>query len=249
VTDLPRTLTVDPDPAAVADRAARLVVDAARAAVSARGRFTLALTGGSSPLGLYDRLMAEPYRAALDWRHVEVFCGDERAVPPDDPRSNYGSARAHLLASVPVPAAQVHRMAGERPDLEAVAREYEGVLCTVAGPSAALDLVLLGVGADGHIFSLYPGCPQITAPSARVVALRNPPMDPAVDRVTFTPTVLEAAREVIVLAHGAGKAQALAWLFDPTKTAGEVPAKLLARATGRVSILADRAAAGALASA
>jgi 6-phosphogluconolactonase len=134
-------------------------------------------------------------------------------------------------------------MRADRNDLENAAGEYEQVLRTFTNPQGALDVILLGVGVDGHIFSLYPGCSEITTPTGLVVALRNPPMDPAVDRLTLTPLALQAARHVLVLVQGENKAAALARIFDPATTETEVPAKLVARAKGSVSILADRAAA------
>jgi 6-phosphogluconolactonase len=242
--DLARVFTIEPDPSAVANRVAQIIAEAARAAIGTRGKFTLALTGGSSPLGLYDRLAGGDFRDRLDWGRVHWFWGDERAVAPDDPRSNYGVANQRLLQKIPVAPDDVHRMEAERSDLENAACEYESVLRTVAGPGMNLDVILLGIGTDGHIFSLYPGCPQIVVPTAPVVALRKPPMDPALDRVTFTPLVLAAARQVIVFAHGEGKSRALAGLLDPAKSESEVPAKMVARVGDRVSIVVDRAAAG-----
>lgn len=240
-------LVVEADASGVARRAAAMIVDAARAAVAARGVFTIALTGGSSPLELYGLLASEPYRAQIDWSRTEVLFGDERAVPPDDRRSNYGSADKVLLSKVPVPDERVHRMEGERVDLDEAAREYEdevrGVVPgAMAGGVPVIDVILLGVGGDGHIFSLFPGCPDITEPRGVIVALHDPPMNPAVSRLTMSPLVLDVARAVIVLAFGAGKASALHALLDGPRDPSHTPAQLVARAGERVTILADPAA-------
>jgi 6-phosphogluconolactonase len=241
-------LRVVEDPAAVAEHAARFIADAAREAVRAHGRFTLALTGGSSPLDTYAKLATPEYRDAIDWSKTHLFWGDERAVPADRAESNYGGAHKRFVANVPIPAGNVHRMQGERADLEAAARDYAVELratCDRDGTDApVLDLLLLGIGGDAHILSLHPGCPAIRGVDADVIALRDPPMNPALSRITFTPRVLDAARSVLVFAHTAAKAAPLKALLDGDDDPMKYPAQLLRRARGRVTILADRAAAG-----
>src|SRR5439155_686742 len=157
------TVTVVPDPDALADAAARLIADAAADAIEARGRFMWALAGGETPRATYARLALSPFRERVDWRRVWVFFGDERAVPPDHPDSNYRMAHETLLGKVPIPAAQVLRIRGEAEDLEVAAAEYAGALVTAFGTRRGelprFDLVLLGMGVDGHTASLFPGAP------------------------------------------------------------------------------------------
>src|SRR2546426_370487 len=158
------TVTVVPDPDALADAAARLIAEAAADAIEARGRFMWALAGGETPRATYARLALPPFRERVDWRRVWVFFGDERAVPPDHPDSNYRMAHETLLGKVPIPAAQVLRIRGEAEDLEVAAAEYAGALGTAFGTRRGelprFDLVLLGMGVDGHTASLFPGSPR-----------------------------------------------------------------------------------------
>lgn len=246
--DLRKSLRIVDDAGAVAEEASRLVVDAAREAVHAHGRFTLALTGGSSPLDTYAKLATPAYRDAIDWTKTHLVWGDERAVTPDRAESNYGAAHKRLIANVPIPAANVHRMEGERADLESAATEYALQMRSLCdrGESDApvLDLLLLGIGGDAHILSLFPGCPAIHGMDADVIALRDPPMNPAISRITFTPRVLYAARSVLVFAHTAAKAAPLKAMLDGEDDPMKYPAQLIRRARGRVIIVADRAAAG-----
>ncbi len=243
-------LVVLADPAAVADAAAARIRDAAIEAIAARGRFTLALTGGSSPLETYGRLASDPFRDAIDWTRVELFWGDERAVGPDRLESNFGAANQRLVSRVAIPPACVHRMKGERVDLDRAAADYAATLRANTDADDAgvpvLDLLLLGIGADAHILSLHPGAPAIHGVDADVIAIIDPPMNPALSRITMTPRVLFAARAVLVFAHTASKAAPLAALLDAPENPSQVPAHLLRHARGHVTILADRAAAGSL---
>ncbi|HTD25595.1 MAG TPA: 6-phosphogluconolactonase, partial [Candidatus Elarobacter sp.] len=157
------TVTIVPDPDALADAAARLTVDVAAHAIAARGRFMWALAGGETPRTTYERLALPPFRERVDWRHTWVFFGDERAVPPDDAGSNYRMAHEALLSRVPIPAAQVLRIRGEAEDLEVAAADYARALGeafgTRRGALPRFDLVLLGLGVDGHTASLFPDSP------------------------------------------------------------------------------------------
>jgi 6-phosphogluconolactonase len=148
------------DPEALAGRAAGWIADAIRKTVREQGSCSLALAGGSTPRAAYQRLPALP---EVPWDKVEIFFGDERAVPPDSPDSNYRMARESLLQHVPIPAEQVHRMEAERNDLGQVAREYEALL------PEALDILVLGVGADGHLASLFPHAPALAEQERRVI--------------------------------------------------------------------------------
>ena len=237
-----REVVVLDDVNALADEAARRVARSMRAAVAGRGRFVLALSGGSTPKALHARLVAMG-ADALPWAQTTVVFGDERCVPPDDASSNYGMARDTLLTHVPVPEAHVLRMEGEREPTDAAAR-YEALLRGLAaqhalGPDDALfDLVLLGMGTDGHTASLFPGTPALDETSRWVV----PGVAPVVphDRITLTLPALARAREILVLIVGADKRPAAA------RVLGGDDALPVARPRGRerTTWLLDHAAAG-----
>ncbi len=155
-------LRIFTDTQAIHQAAAEEVVRCATEALTARGRFAIALSGGSTPQGLYQLLASPPYRNQVDWKRVEVFWGDERCVPPDHRDSNYRMAREAMLDRLPIPSDHVHRIEAERPDHNAAARDYQATIARVfgvdpAGEPPMLDLVLLGMGPDGHTASLFPG--------------------------------------------------------------------------------------------
>lgn len=210
-----------PDAPAAAAAAARWLAAAIAERVAETGSCTVALSGGETPRGLFRALAAAPGADAVDWARVSVYFADERAVPPDDPRSNYGLARRELLAKVPIPAAQVHRMPGERPDRDAAAREYERLL------PGRLDVLVLGVGPDGHTASLFPHHPALDERARRVVAVAGAPFPPP-DRLTITPPVIAAARRVLVLATGDAKARAVSAALDVRSDPRRTPAALAA---------------------
>ena len=245
---LARALRVVGDAEELAATAAAHFVRSAQRAVAARGQFTVALAGGRSPRRTYEKLAETAEQIRVDWPRVRVFFGDERAVPPDDAASNYGAAWAALLSKVPVAAANVHRMKAERSDLERAADEYADELRRAVAADASgtpeFDLVLMGMGEDAHVLSLYPGCALIDDDEVLVGALRRPPMNPAVDRLTLGPRVLRAARELVLIASGKGKAKALADAIGGADDAARVPAQLLRRARGEASVYADRDASG-----
>jgi 6-phosphogluconolactonase len=199
-------LRILPDADAAARAAAHLAGAFAREAVAARGRFTVALAGGGTPRAAYGALAAEP-EGAVPWADTFVFFGDERRVPPEDPASNYRMARETLLARVPVEAARVFRMEGEDPDPDAAARRYENALRREA-PSG-LDLVLLGMGEDGHAASLFPETPALDERLRWVLPSQAPPGVSPAGRLTLTLPALAAARRVIFLVTGAAKREAL----------------------------------------
>jgi 6-phosphogluconolactonase len=175
----------------------------AAAAIAARGRFDVALTGGSGAK-LYGAI--DPH--AVDWTRTHLWWGDERAVAPSHPDSNYRLAEEHLIARVPIPKQNVHRMPADLSDLEAAARAYEAEL------PAALDLIHLGVGPDGHICSLFPEHPLLQERSRRVCAITDSPKPPP-RRLTLTLPAIQAARGRVVTAAGAEKAPIVARRDDP----------------------------------
>lgn len=200
----------------VSSAARRLSVEIARV-LEAQERCSLALAGGSTPRPVYERLADElPGRDA--WGRIDVFFGDERCVPPDDPASNYRMAKQALLDRVPVAARQIHRMEGERTDQDDAARAYEAIL------PDRLDLLVLGLGGDGHTASLFPGAPALAETRRRVLPAKAP--RPPLDRLTITPPVILDARLTFVLVAGADKADALARAIDgpyaPQSTPGQL---------------------------
>jgi 6-phosphogluconolactonase len=213
-----RSVRVAAGAVAVARLAAAEVAARAEAAAAARGRFTLALSGGATPRHLH-ALLADsgaPFRARIPWRQTHVFFADERHVPPDHAESNYGAAREDLLSKVPIPSARVHRVRAEGPDAAAVAVEYErellDVFGLVPGEVPHLDVALLGMGEDGHTASLFPGSPALDEASRLVVA-------PWVERlgthrITLTLPVLCAARAAVFLVSGAEKAARVAEVLE-----------------------------------
>jgi len=216
----------------VAPAAADTFVAIVAGVLADRAVARVALAGGSTPKAMY-RLLASPaYRERVDWPRVEIFFGDERCVPPDHPDSNYRMAREALLDHVPLGADRVHRIAGERPPAEAAA-QYQQKLVR----DATLDLVLLGMGPDGHTASLFPGTPVLQERRALAAAVWVEKM--ASWRVTLTAPVLSAAGHVVVTTVGAEKAEALATaLLAPD---GAVPIQLVRAADQRW--LVDREAA------
>ena len=204
------------DPAAVAAATADRVVAAARNAIRRRGVFRLALSGGATPLLAYPLLVAPPRVDAVDWSRVEFFWGDERAVPPDDPESNYGLARRLLLDDLPgVRAGSLHRMPADAPDREAAALRYEAELGRAFGLAPGgprrprFDLIWLGMGPDGHTASLFPEASVLSERGRWVALATAPKASPVAARMTFTLPLINAARAVLFVVAGADKAAAL----------------------------------------
>jgi ribulose-phosphate 3-epimerase len=229
--------------------AAGLFTRLARQAVADRGRFLVALAGGSTPRGVYECLAATPFRERIPWDRVEIFWGDERSVPPDHPDSNYRMAWDSLLSSAPVPSGQIHRMHAEDPSAEQAASDYERELSQVFGipPHAAppvFDLIFLGMGLDGHTASLFPDTVALRERDAWVVASRAP-VEPA-SRLTLTLGVLDRARCVCFLVAGGAKADTLARVLEGPENPRLLPSQSVAPSAGRLVWIVDRAAASRL---
>ena len=219
-------------------------------AIGARGACWIALAGGRTPRAVYEQL-AEAGPPAIDWTRVHVAFGDERVVPPDHGDSNYGMAKAALLDRVPLPPSQIHRIEGERGDAAGAADVYAAVLSRafVLAPGAwpVLDLVLLGVGPDGHTASLFPHAPALAVVD-RLAAAAVAPSAPT-SRVTLTYPVLNAARAIVVLVSGADKADAVARAFDDSVSVADCPVRGVRPAAGNLTWHLDAAAASKLADA
>lgn len=235
---------------ALSQAAADAVCQETAAAVRARGVCTLALTGGSTPRRCYELLASEPRRDGVPWDSLQFFWGDERAVAPDHEQSNFRLARETLLAPLAIPSSQIHRMEGERQDLDVAAAAYEQTLAAVFaippdGPPPAFDLMLLAIGADGHTASLFPYTPALHETRRWVLAHHVPALD--ADRVTLTVPTLNQARSTIVLVSGRHKAAALAGVLEGPPDSDRLPAQLIRRTRGRLVWLVDEAAASELA--
>ena len=245
-------LAVLPSAAALAAAAAERFVAAAGDAIASRGQFVVALSGGSTPRDTYRRLATEALVSRVMWSRVQVLWGDERCVPPDHVESNYRMARETLLDRVPVPAANVHRIHGED-DPATAAGVYEAtlraLLRTPAGPPTAtagarIDLVLLGLGDDGHTASLFPGSAAVHEQTRWVMAAHAAAA--SMWRITLMPAVINAAAEVLFLVFGGAKAGILRRVIDGPRRPEELQAQAIAPSNGRVRWCVDAAAAADL---
>lgn len=233
----------------VSRAAAEEFVRIAKAACTARDRCTVAMAGGSTPRLLYQLLAAEPFRSQVDWARVEFFWGDERAVPPGHADSNFGMANQALLTKLAMPAAQVHRMEAERADRDVAARAYQAELARVFGVSLegdppVLDLVLLGMGADGHTASLFPHTAALKETRRWVVANHVPKLN--ADRLTMTYPMLNRAANVLFLVAGADKALVLVQVLEGPPDHDRLPSQAIQPAAGSLTWLVDAAAAASL---
>jgi 6-phosphogluconolactonase len=233
-------LVILPDPAALAEEAARRFVALAQAAIADHGRFTVALSGGSTPRAMYERLGQSPLSESVSWANVHIFWGDERMVPPDDVESSYRMARETLLAHVPIPAANIYPVPTVGGTPEAAASAYEETLVAVFGADLPrFDLILLGIGPDGHTASLFPGQPEPVRPSAAlVVAVHNAPKPPPT-RVSFTYRLINAAANVLFVISGADKATALREVLRGPIDVARLPAQGVRLKQGTIVWLVD----------
>ena len=245
-------LTVVTDEPALAVTAAERLTHAIGSAIVRHGNAIVCLTGGSTPKRLYELLgdPLQPWRARIDWERVHLFWGDERHVPPDHPDSNFGMAWRALVSQVPVPSTQVHRMRGEFEDARDAGREYDAELR--AGFAAAgrgdltFDVMLLGLGENVHIASLFPGSPILQQAPANTLSVGVWVPELGTWRITLTPAALLDARAIVMLVSGARKADAVrAAVEQDDEDVVRWPAQLLRRANDRVEWIIDRAA-GAL---
>jgi len=235
------------DPMELNRAGAELFCDAARRAIGERGMFTVALSGGNTPRAMYVLLAGPPYAWGVPWDQVHCFWGDERCVSPDDPQSNFGMACRMLLARVPIPKENLHPVHGEM-DPVAAAAEYERELREFfhvgQGELPVFDLVLLGMGEDGHIASLMPHSLALRERERLVVAV-DPP-GTAMPRVTLTLPVINAARRVVFIVAGPGKAEIVREVLEGPRDPDRFPAQAVQPA-GELRWMLDSAAASKLA--
>jgi len=232
------------------EAAAELVASTAKEAVAERGQFTIALSGGSTPKSLYN-LLATNARSSVPWDRMFFFFGDERHVPPTDPESNYRMADEAMLSKIPVAQSNVFRVQAENPDAGAAAQAYEQILrkffALEVGQVPAFDLILLGMGPDGHTASLFPGTEGLKEKSKLVVA--NWVEKLKTSRITLTLPVLNAARCVAFLVSGTDKATVLKSVLEGNSSGEQYPAKMVRPTQGKLIWLLDRAAASGLSNA
>lgn len=227
--------------------------------VLGNGYFSVALSGGTTPRMMFRLLALEPFYSTVPWSMIHFFWSDERCVPPDHPESNYNTANELLLSQVPVPPENIHRFKGELSDPEIAAQDYEKQLRTffIAGPGANLtgtaplmqfprfDLVLLGLGADGHTASLFPGTAALSVTHRIAVANTVPSLN--TQRLTLTAPTINNARNVTFLVSGADKAETLRQVLEGPQRPEALPSQLIKPGNGTLLWLVDEAAASRLA--
>lgn len=230
-------VTILNDQEALAAAATERVTSLIEASIVGREAAHVCLAGGQTPRRLYELLAdpSRPWRSRIDWTRVHVFWTDERHVPPDHAESNFGMAYRALLSHVPVPATQVHRIRGELGDAAEAAREYERLL------PEALDVLLLGLGEDGHVGSIFPGSPLLDQTHTLAAAVWVEHLNAW--RITLTPPALLEARAIVVLVSGSNKAAAVRAALDQPEDVTRWPAHMLRAAGNRVEWFIDSAAA------
>ncbi len=229
--------------------AAECVQAVGQEALRAKGQFLIALSGGKTPEILYRALTSPSFAGRFDWSRTVFFFSDERCVPPDDPRSNYFLAYDTLFTPLNIAPSQVYRMVGESPDPQAAASEYEQQLRrttkTTAPTQPCLDLILLGLGEDGHTASLFPGSPPVRDRQCAIAVTQSPKDPPS--RLTMTLGVINRASVILFLVAGADKAGAVRAILDPkTEAERQLPAALVRPEDGHLVWLLDQAAAAEL---
>ena len=234
-------IVVLPDPDVLAHEAARRFVALAREAAGSRGRFSVALSGGSTPGKLYRLLAEEPYRDQIPWEDVHLFWGDERCVPPGEAGTNFSLADEALISRVPVQPENVHLVRGDLAP-ERAARAYDlEVQEFFCGPHARFDLILLGLGEDGHTASLFPGSPVLAERERLVAAVTAEYQDRPAQRVTLTLPAINSARQVLFLVSGSAKAVIVQAALEGAGE--ELPAQQVQPVAGQLTWLLDAEAA------
>jgi 6-phosphogluconolactonase len=236
-------VTVLPDSEALAAEAADRFVALARTAVMTNGRFSVALAGGGTPQGMYRLLAQSPRKGQIAWSSVHIFWGDERFVPPDDSDNLWRMAQETFLSALPLPAANIHPMPTVGLTPAAAARQYaETIICFFAPAPPRFDLVLLGMGPDGHTASIFPGQAAVASAERLVAVVTNAPKPPPT-RLTLTYKVINQAANIMFLVSGGDKAAAVAQLLTGERDRNQWPAQGVQPEHGRLLWLLDQAAA------
>jgi 6-phosphogluconolactonase len=240
-----REIRILPDGAAIARRAAQEFVQAGASAVRERGSFNVVLSGGSTPKALYRLLVNDPaLRSQVPWDKIRLFFGDERHVPPDHPDSNFGMATEAMISKSPLKPEQVTRIKGDYPDADRAALEYEKALREYFklkdGEYPRFDLVLAGMGNEGHTLSLFPGTKALHADTRIVV--RNWVGKLYTERITLTAPAVSNAGRIIFMVTGADKALALKGVLEGPYEPEQLPAQFLQPKNGKLLWLVDAAA-------
>jgi len=236
-----------PDSAALARRAANLFASATQEAVLGRGRAYIALSGGSTPKAMGQVLVTPEFQRRITWPYVEIFWDDERWVPLDSEESNAGVAKRGFLDQTPIPEKNVHAYDTNAEDPKLAAAEMEAKVRAVLPEDEfppRFDLILLGMGDDGHTASLFPGTPAIRENSKLVLSHHVPKLD--TERLTFSPPLINAARQVVFLVSGAGKAPVLRKVLEGDYQPELLPSQVVRPTNGRLVWLVDAAAAADL---
>lgn len=237
-------IRIAPDVAGLARQAADTITSLANAAITETGRFSIALSGGSTPKTLFQLLAAE-YNQKIDWKKVFIFWSDERCVPPDSDDSNYKMAKETLLDHIAVPSTNVYRIQGELPPEEGAA-QYETALRNYFNNQLPkFDLIMLGMGDDGHTASLFPGTSALDE-RQRWVIPNHVTTAKQTWRITFTVPVINNGTNVMFLVAGAGKAERLKQVIQGAYTPNELPSQLIKPTNGNLIWAVDQAAASLL---
>jgi 6-phosphogluconolactonase len=248
----PRLVRRFEDSHGVCRGAAEEFLESQQRARHAGHRFRVALAGGSTPRHLHQLLCSSPYAEEIAWNEIDFFFGDERTVAADHPDSNYRMARETLFVELEIPPNQIHRMPADAADLDAAAKSYEAVIADVfgvpgpepGGNPPRFDLILLGIGSDGHTASLFPDTSALDETVRWVVKNRIPKLDTS--RMTFTYPLINAAQKILFLISGEEKALALKWILEGDGGDSPCPARRIAPSLGQLIFLVDREAAGQL---
>jgi len=242
VNESPLRIEICKDAEDMARHAAGMLVAMAGRALGSGGRFSVALAGGETPRRMYAILTSDHFSYQVVWPAVQIYFSDERCVPPDDPRSNYRMASETILTKVGVPAANIHRMRGEDEPAGAALR-YEEELKAHLGPAPVLDLVLLGMGTDGHVASLFPGSVALSS-NDRLTAIAKGP--DGLQRLTLTLPVINAARAVAILVSGEAKAETMRDVLGTGAPDRGLPVQRVRPVSGQLIWILDGAAASML---
>lgn len=217
-----RKVRVFPDRAALARAAAMHFVELARSAIELQGRFSVALSGGTTPEPMYRLLAAPKFTSQIDWQRVHLFWSDERCVPPDDPASNYNMAWNSFISQIPIPKGHIHRIRGEEVPAVAAERYEQELKDHFKGGSTRFDLILLGLGEDGHTASIFPGSVAVAEYKRLVVVAHHPRTRQ--QRITITLLAINAAANVTFLVAGESKREMMKQVLSGLKSPDEIPA-------------------------